>query len=298
LSTATDHTGQRRSGRVADGPEDLGRRDWLASFKRAGKAFMKDDCTGLAQQVAFSSLLAFFPAAVLLIGLLGLVGGYDQLESLLGAVAPKAVIDALHIAQDSAQGNGSVLAVAIGTLGALWAATSAMGSIVKAVNRAYEVEETRGFVTQKLVSGLLVALTGIVLAGLFLLVVFGAPLGDAIATKAGLGGEFTTAWAILRWPIAFVTVLLLLAAIYYLAPSRSPRSWRWLTPGSLVGTVLWLSLSGLFSLYTSFSHSYDRTYGTLAGAIILLLWLYYSALALLFGAELNAELERQGNAER
>ena len=253
---------------------------------------------GLAQQVAYSSLLAFFPAAVLLIGLLGLLGAYDQLESLLGTVAPKAVIDALHIAQGSAQGGGKVIAVVIGTLGALWAATSAMGSIVKAVNRAYELEETRGFLKQKLVSGLLVGLSGIVLAGLFLLIVFGGPLGDAIARKAGLGGSFTTAWEILRWPIAFVAVLLLFAVVYYLGPNRTPRNWKWMTPGSIVGTILWIGLSGLFALYTSFSHSYDRTYGTLAGAIILLLWLYYSALALLFGAELNAELERQGNADR
>jgi membrane protein len=291
LSTATDQRTSRGE-RVPNGPEDLGERDWVASFKRAAKGFMKDDCMGLAQQVAYSSLLAFFPATVLLIGLLGLIGAYNQLQSLLGAVSPKAVIQALQIAQTSSQGSGKIIAVAIGTAGALWAATSAMGSILKAVNRAYEIEETRGFLKQKLISALLVAATAIVTAGLFLLIVFGGPLGHAIAHKAGFGGAFTTTWAILRWPIAFVAILLLFGLIYYLAPDRKPRSWKWMTPGSLVGSILWLALSGLFALYTSFSHSYDKTYGTLAGAIILLLWLYYSALALLFGAELNAELER------
>jgi membrane protein len=295
LSTATEDI---RRGRSASGPEDLDKRDWVASFKRAAKAFMKDDCMGLAQQVAYSSLLAFFPAAVLLVGFLGMIGAYDQLESLLGAVAPKAVTDALNIAQSSSHGGGKVLAVVIGTVGALWAATSAMGSIVKAVNRAYDLEETRGFVKQKLISGLLVVASGFVLATLFLMIVFGGPLGQAVADKADLGSAFTTVWAIVRWPLAFLAILLLLALIYWLAPSRQPRSWAWLTPGSFVGGVLWLAASGLFALYTSFSSSYDRTYGTLAGAIILLLWLYYSALALLFGAELNAELERQGNAER
>lgn len=296
MSTATEDLA--RSERSAAGPEDLSGRDWLTAFKRAGKAFLKDDCMGLGQQVAFSSLLAFFPAAVLLVGFLGMIGAYDQVESLLGTVAPKAVTDGLNIAQSSAHGNAKLLAVILGTAGALWAATGAMGSIVKAVNRAYELEETRGFLRQKLTSGLLVLASGIVLAGLFLLIVFGAPVGDAVARKAGLGGGFTTAWAILRWPIAFGAILLLLALIYWLAPSKRPRSWAWLTPGSVVGGVLWLLASGLFALYTSFSSSYDRTYGTLAGAIILLLWLYYSALALLFGAELNAELERQGHAER
>jgi membrane protein len=295
LSTATEQRRADRAG-AADGPEHLAKRDWIGAFKSAGKAFLKDDCMGLAQQVAYSALLAFFPAAVLLVGLLGLIGAYDQLEQLLGAVAPRAVLDALQIAQGSAHGSGKILAVVIGTAGALWAATGAMGSIVKAVNRAYELEETRGFVKQKVTSGLLVLATGIVLAGLFLLIVFGGPLGDAIAQRAGLGGALTTAWAILRWPIAFAAILLLLALIYYAAPNRTPRSWKWMTPGSFVGAVLWLALSGLFALYTSFSHSYDRTYGTLAGAIVLLLWLYYSALALLFGAELNAELERRAGA--
>jgi membrane protein len=209
------------------------------------------------------------------------------------SVAPNAVIQALQIAQNSSQGSGKILAVVLGTAGALWAATGAMGSILKAVNRAYELEETRGFVKQKLTSVLLVVATGIVVAALFVLIVFGGPLGDAIASRAGFGHVFTTAWAILRWPLAFVGILLLLALVYYAAPDRKPRSWKWITPGSFVGAVLWLVLSGLFALYTSFSHSYDKTYGTLAGAIILLLWLYYSALALLFGAELNAELERQ-----
>jgi membrane protein len=296
LSTATENLG--RDERSAAGPEDLSKRDWVASFKRAGKAFTKDDCMGLAQQVAFSSLLAFFPAAVLLVGFLGMIGAYDQLGSLLGAVAPKAVTDALNIAQSSAHGSGKFIAVVLGTAGALWAATGAMGSIVKAVNRAYDLEETRGFLRRKLTSGLLVLASGIVLAGLFLLIVFGGPLGTAIADKADLGGAFTTVWDIVRWPIAFATILLLLALIYWLAPCKEPRSWSWLTPGSFVAAVLWLVASALFSLYTAFSSSYDRTYGTLAGAIVLLLWLYYSALALLFGAELNAELERQGNAER
>ena len=144
-----------------------------------------------------------------------------------------------------------------------------------------------------IVIGGLVALTGLVTAALFLLIVFGGPLGAAIADKAGLGGAFELVWGIVRWPLAFVAILLFFALVYYLAPNEDQRSWKWVTPGSLVGAILWLVLSGLFSVYTSFSSSYDKTYGSLAGGIILLLWLNYSAMALLFGAELNAELDRQ-----
>jgi membrane protein len=130
---------------------------------------------------------------------------------------------------------------------------------------------------------------------LFLLIVFGGPLGQAIADKARLGGAFDLLWAVLRWPIAFVAVLLFFAIVYYLAPDQDQRDWKWVSPGSLVGAVLWLALSALFALYTAFAGSYDQTYGSLAGAIVLLLWLNYSAFAVLFGAELNAELDRQAD---
>ena len=100
-------------------------------------------------------------------------------------------------------------------------------------------------------------------------------------------------WDLLRWPIAFVAILLFFAFVYYLAPDTTPRSWKWVSPGSIVGALMWVALSGLFALYTSFSDTYSKTYGTLASGIVLLLWLNYSAFALLFGAELNSELERQ-----
>jgi membrane protein len=139
----------------------------------------------------------------------------------------------------------------------------------------------------------LVIATGLVTAGVFLLIVFGGSLGDALVSRTGLGGGFKTFWNIARWPIAFVAVLLFFLFVYYLAPNVEHRSWRGILPGSLVGSLLWLALSGLFALYTSFAGSYARTYGSIAGAIILLLWLNYSAWAILFGAELNAELDKQ-----
>lgn len=251
---------------------------------------------GLAQQIAFSSLLAFFPAMILLVGLLGLIGAYDDLKEFVGVVAPGAVLDAIDIAQKSASGqSGAAVAVVIGTFGAVWAASGAMNATIKAVNRAYDRTETRPFWKVRLTAVALVVASGIVTAGLFLLIVFGGPLGEAIADRARLGGAFELLWGILRWPIAFAAILLFFALVYYAGPDKPQRDWKWVTPGSLVGGVLWLALSGLFALYTSFSASYDETYGSLAGGIILLLWLNYSAFALLFGAELNAELDRQAD---
>ncbi len=263
-------------------------------FKRAFKQFVADDCIGLAQQVAYSSLLAFFPAVIFLVGLFGLIEIYDELREFLGVIAPPAVLDALDVAEESAaERSGAALAVILGAFGAVWAASGAMGSVIKAVNRAYDRAETRAFWKVRLIAIVLVVLTGLVTAGVFILIVFGGPLGEAIADQANLGGAFEVLWAILRWPIAFLAILLFFSLVYYLAPNVDVRNWKWLTPGALVGGVGWLALSGLFALYTSFSDSYSKTYGALASGIVLLLWLNYSAFALLFGAELNSELDEQ-----
>jgi membrane protein len=297
LSTETEREPSPSVGRVPSGPQRLSLRDWLAALKRAAKEFLADDCMGLAQQIAFSSLLAFFPAMILLVGLIGLLGAYDDLKEFLGVIAPGAVIDAIDIAQKSAAGRETAASIAfvVGFFGAIWAASGATGSMIKAVNSAYDRIETRPFWKVRLIALLLVFLTGFVLAGMFVLIVFGGPIGEAIADKARLGGAFDLVWTLVRWPLAFVAVLLFFALVYYLAPNVDQRNWKWVTPGSLLGAVLWLALSGLFALYTSFSDSYDKTYGSLAGGIVLLLWLYYSAIAVLFGAELNAELDRQAD---
>jgi membrane protein len=292
LSTAADDVG-----RVPTGPHRLSAGEWFAVLKRTAREFLADDCMGLSQQVAFSSLLAFFPAVILLVGLLGLIGAYEDLKEFLGTVAPGAVIDAIDIAQESAAGKdgSSAVAFVVGLFLAVWAASGAMNAVIKAVNKAYERPETRPFWKVRIYAIVLVVATGITTASLFLLIVFGGPLGKAIADKARLGSAWDVVWGVFRWPIAFVAVLLFFALVYYLAPNKDVRDWKWVTPGSLVGGILWLALSGLFALYTSFSDSYDKTYGSLAGGIILLLWLNYSAFALLFGAELNAELDRQAD---
>jgi membrane protein len=270
-------------------------REWLAVVKRSGRQFLADDCMGLAQQVAYSSLLAFFPAVVALIGLLDLVDAYSSLQSFLDPVAPKAVTQLIATFQQDSGGSGSVVALVVGLFGAVWAASGAMGSVVKAVNIAYDRIETRPFWKVRIVSIILVVAAGIVTAGMLLLIVLGGTLGDAIARRAHTGGAFTWTWNIARWPLASLIVLLLFALIYYLAPNLEQRSWKWVSPGSVVGALLWVALSGLFALYTSFSDSYTKTYGTLAGGIVLLLWLNYTAWAILFGAELNSELDRQAD---
>jgi len=293
LSTATDR--DATVGRVPSSPEKLSLAEWVAAFKRTFTAFMKDDCMGLAQQVAYSSLLAFFPAVAFLVGALGLFHLFGDVKSLLDPIAPSGVIKFITGLQKDSKGGTSAAAFLIGFFGAVWAASGAMTSVIKAVNRAYDRQETRPFWKVRGIAIILVVTSGITTAGIFLLVIVGGSLGDAIAKKAGLGGAFQLVWGIARWPVAFCAILLFFGLVYYLAPNTEQRSWKWITPGSVIGGLLWLLLSGLFALYVTFAGNYTKTYGTIASGVILLLWLNYSAFALLFGAELNAELDRQAD---
>jgi membrane protein len=294
LSTATEQR-RGRVGRTPRSPERLSRGEWLAALKGSFSSFMRDDCMGLSQQIAYSSLLAFFPAVAFLIGALGLFNLFDDVKKLLDPIAPNGVITFISNLQQDSKNGASAAAFVIGFFGAVWAASGAMGTIMKAVNRAYELQETRPFWKSRVVAIILVIATGITTAGVFLLIVVGGSLGDAIAKKAGLGGAFQWTWSIVRWPIAFCAILLFFALVYYLGPNMRQRSWKWVTPGSVLGGALWLALSALFALYVTFAGNYTKTYGTLASGIILLLWLNYSAFALLFGAELNSELDRKAD---
>jgi membrane protein len=289
LSTATE-----RVGRAPKGPLRLRLGEWVAVVKRSFKEFLADDAMGLASQIAFSAVLAFFPTMIFLVGLLDLVNGFDTLRSFIQPVAPAAVTKLVNDIGESATGAGSAFALLLGAAGAIWAASGAMGTVIKSVNRAYGRTESRPFWMLRLLAIALVLLTALAVGLVFALIVLGGPLGEAIADKAGLGSAFAWLWDLLRWPLAFVAILLFFALVYFLAPDDR-LSWRWISPGSLVGSLLWLALSAMFALYTSLAGSYNETYGSIAGGIVLLLWLYYSAFALLFGAELNSELDRQAD---
>jgi membrane protein len=293
LATATER--EATAGKAPSSPEKLSLADWLAAFKRSFAAFLKDDCMGLAQQIAYSSLLAFFPATAFLVGALGVFHLFGDVKTLLDPIAPNGVIKFITSLQKDSQGGTSAAAFVIGFVGAVWAASGAMTSVIKAVNRAYDRQETRPFWKLRGIAIVLVVSSGITTAGIFLLIVVGGALGDAIAKKAGLGGAFQWIWGVARWPVAFCAILLFFGLVYYLAPNKKQRNWKWITPGSVVGGLLWLLLSGLFALYVTYAGNYTKTYGTLASGVILLLWLNYSAFALLFGAELNAELDRQAD---
>ena len=286
-----------RVGHAPSTPQRLTRAEWIAAFKRTFKSFLADDCMGLSQQVAYSSLLAFFPAVVALVGLLDLIGAYDTLSSFLDPVAPKAVTDLIQTFQHDSSGGGSVIAFVIGICrrgvgGVGRDGLDRQGSEprVRAHGDATVLEATAA---SRSCSSLPPA---IATAGMLLLVVLGGTLGDAIARRRTSAARSRGSGTSPRWPIAFAAVLLFFGLVYYLAPNiDQPPMALADARDRCVGGLMWIVLSGLFALYTAFSNSYSKTYGALAGGIVLLLWLNYTAWAILFGAELNSELDRQAD---
>ena len=277
-------------------PAKLSRADWIAALKRSFSQFVADDCMGLSQQVAYSSLLAIFPALAGLIGFLGVFHLYGPVLNALEGTVPHSVITFVRSIRSDSRGSATTAAFTIGLIGALWAASGATAAVIKAVNRAYELQETRPFWKVRGIAILLVVLTGFASALVLVLIVLGGDLGKVIGRQKGVGPTFDVVWGALRWPIAFAAILVFFALVYYLAPNVEQRNWKWITPGSLIGSLLWLVLSGLFQLYVTYAGHYSRTYGTLATGVILLLWLNYSAMALLFGAEINSELDRRARS--
>jgi membrane protein len=256
---------------------------------------MADDCMGMSQQVAYSSLLAIFPALAGLIGFLGVFHLFGPVLDALQGTVPHSVIKFVRSIRADAHGGAKAAAFAIGLVGALWAASGATAAVIKAVNRAYDRQETRPFWKVRGIALLLVVSTGFASALVLVLIVLGGDLGKVIGRQRGVGPVFDVLWGVARWPIAFAAILVFFALVYYFAPNKEQRSWKWITPGSVVGSLLWLLLSALFQLYVTYAGHYSKTYGALATGVILLLWLNYSAFALLYGAELNSELDRQAD---
>lgn len=284
----------------ADSPLELQATDWKASLKRAAQEFKNDRASMSAAGMAFYWFLAVFPALLAAVGLLGLFNAgatatgsiNDAVRSILPGDAARVLTDAVTKAGDQSDG-AAVVATLIGLGIALWSASAGMVAMQTGLDVAYDVPQDRTFVKKRLAAFALLGVTA-VLGGLAtVMLVFGQPIGEAIRDDFPMGGAFVLVWTAVRWAVAIVSVMILFAAFYYLAPNRDSPRWAWVSPGGVVAAVVWLAASVGFSFYVSSFGSYAETYGSLAGVVVLLLWLYLSALAVMAGGELNAELERQ-----
>ncbi len=266
---------------------------WSELLTRTYRELLADNCLGLAAQLAYYFFLALFPALLFLVAIVSFIpiaGLLDAITANLARVAPGEV---LAIIQDQilkvAHGNNGGL-LTLGMLGTIWSTSSGLTAIIDTLNQAYDIQEGRPWWKVKLIAlGLTVALAVFIVIS-FALVLVGPALAQRVAAWAHMGAAFALAWTILQWPVIFVLVALAMAMIYYYAPD-AVQEWVWITPGSLLATTLWLAISLGFKFYVSHFTSYNATYGAIGGVIVLMLWFYVSALAVLIGAELNSEIE-------
>ena len=267
---------------------------WRELFRRAVIDTIEDGCPGLAAQLAFYFFLAVFPALLFLISLLAYLPVEPAIVATLQrlhAVLPQDVVILIERQVEQVLAAGSSGLLAVGIAGAVWSSSSALTAVILALNRAYDLEEFRPWwQTRLLAIGLTLALTVFVLAA-FALVVGGADLAAWLASWIGAGHAFARLWGITQWPIAFALVVVAVDLVYRFAPNAEAE-WVWITPGALLASGLWLLGSWGFRLYLTRLGDYGAVYGGIGGVVVLLLWFYVSGLALLVGAELNAEIDR------
>ena len=282
--------------RAPEGPTDLEGRSWFGVLKRTVKEFQEDNLTDWAAALTYYGVLAIFPALLALVSILGLVGdsATQPLIDNLGTVAPgpaqEIFSDAIRNLQSS-QGAAGILFV-VGLAGALWSASGYVAAFMRASNAIYEVEEGRP-IWKTLPTRVL---TTLVLLLMLAAVAVGVTLTGGLAEEAGkvfgLSDSAVTAWNIAKWPVIAAIVITMFAILYWAAPNVKHPKFRWITPGSIAGLALWLIASAAFAFYVASFSSYNKTYGALGGVIAFLVWLWISNIAILLGAEFNAELER------
>ncbi|MEV6017780.1 YihY/virulence factor BrkB family protein [Streptomyces sp. NPDC051997] len=280
-----------------DTPARVPARAWWPVAWRTVKEFRDDELADRAAALTYYGVMSLFPALLVVVSVLGVMGERvtDRLLKSVGDLAPGPARDILRDAVSQlghSGGTGGVLAI-VGLLAALWSASGYVGAFIRASNAVYDLPEGRPvWKITPLRLGLTVTLM-LLLTGSAVIVVFTGPLAERAGAAVGLGKAMITAWSIVKWPVLLVFVELMIALLYWAAPNVSGRGFRWSSPGSVVATLIWLTASAGFAVYAAGFGSYNKTYGTLAGAIVFLVWLWLTNLAILLGLEFDAELARQ-----
>jgi membrane protein len=282
--------------RAPDEPTDLRKRSWLGVLKRTGKEFSDDNLTDWAAALTYYSILSIFPALIAMVSVLGLLGdsATQPLIDNLGAVAPGPAKEIFTSAIENLQrseGAAGVLFI-VGLAGALWSASGYVAAFMRASNSIYDVEEGRPIwktapvrlgVTIVLLLLLAISATAVTLTG---------GLAKEVGNLIDVGDTAVTVWDIAKWPVLLFVVSFMFAILYWAAPNVKHPKFRWVSPGGVLAVIVWIIASAAFAFYVANFGSYNKTYGALGGVIVFLVWLWISNIAVLLGAELNAELER------
>jgi membrane protein len=289
----------RRSDTARRGSENgRAQSGWFATLKRTATEFRDDNLSDWAAALTYYGLLSLFPALLALVSLVGLFGDpkstTDTVTEMVTSLGPSSAADTFSGPIESITSNRGAagLTLVIGLATALWSASNYVGAFMRASNVIYETPEGRPFwklrPLQLLVTLIMIVLTALVALGLVLT----GPIVEAVADPIGLSSTAVDVWNIAKWPVLIALFITVIGVLYYASPNVKLRGFKWVTPGSLVAILVWIAASAAFALYVANFGSYDKTYGTLGGLIVLLVWFWITNLAILFGHQLNAERER------
>ncbi|MDQ3571344.1 MAG: YihY/virulence factor BrkB family protein [Actinomycetota bacterium] len=274
-----------------------------ATLKRSALEFREDDMTDWAAALTYYGLLSLFPGLIALVSVLGLVGDPEatsrEITEIIGRIGPDSAVETFSGPIESITANQSAAGVlfVVGLAVALWSASGYIGAFTRASNAAWETPEGRSFFKLRPLQVLITLVMVILLALVLISIILTGPIVDAIGNSIGLGDTMLTVWDIAKWPFLVGVAVLMFSLLYYVTPNVKVPSVKFVTPGSIFAVAAWIVASALFALYVANFGSYDKTYGTLGGLISLLVWMWITNLALLFGVEINAERERTREIE-
>jgi membrane protein len=288
---------------VIERPTQMTGRAWWHALRDTGKAFSGKNLTHHAAALTYFSVLSLFPAMIVLVSLLGVLGSPDSIDGLLriiGDLGSDSAVDTLQPPIENIVANSSEAGIAliIGIAAGLWSASGYIGGFIVVANEIWEVDEDRSFFKRRPLQIVITLVMTVAVAAILIALVLTGPLVSAIGDEIGVGDTALTIFSIVKWPLIVAAVILIIGFLYRTAPDANHEGFRWILPGALVATVLWLLGSVAFSFYVANFGSYSGTYGSLAGGIVLLLWLYLTNVAVVFGAQFAAELERTASAAR
>ncbi|WP_169582248.1 MULTISPECIES: YihY/virulence factor BrkB family protein [Microbacterium] len=278
-------------------PRQIEKRSWKYVLGKTIREFSADECTDLAAALTYYGVLSFFPGLIAVFSLLGIVGQGRQAAStileIVTSVAPGDTAEALREPiEQLASSPAAGFAFVSGLVLAIWSASGYVGAFSRAMNRIYDIEEGRPFWKLRPVQLLVTVMTVILVTACLVILVVSGPIADAVGQALGVGSTVTTVWDIVKWPLLALLVVVMVAILYYATPNAKQPKFRWISLGALVAILVLAIATAAFFLYVANFSSYDRTYGSLAGIVVFLLWMWIANLALLFGAEFDAELER------
>jgi len=280
-----------------DGPSDLTRRSWTYVARKTLREFSDDECLDLAAALTYYAVLALFPAMLALLALLGLVVDPREsvdtaLQVLRPLVSDQLLVTVEQPLRDMAGSEAAGAALVVGLAGALWSASGYVGAFGRAMNRIYEIGEGRPFWKLRPTMIVITLAAVVLIAVVLVLLVVSGPVTRSIGDVIGLGDQVVLVWEIVKWPVIALAVMAVVAMLYYATPNVKQPKFRWISIGAGVAILVWLVASAGFALYLATFANYSKTYGSLAGAIVALLFLWITNLALLLGAEIDSELER------